>query len=96
MYPSLRTTSFKELYKLSKTLPKWLRFLWLGFLVSLEEQYLNIKTTQAVFEAVKGLDVGPSGVVPPVYSETGKDFFDEMRLSGPWKAQEDPSDSPQV
>ena len=96
MYASLKTTSFKELYKLSKTLPKWLRFLWLGFLVSLEEQYLNIKTTQAVFEALKGLDVGPSGVIPPVYSETGKDFFDEMRLRGPWKAQEDPSDSPQV
>ena len=96
MYASLRTTSFKELYKLSKTLPKWLRFLWLGFLVGLEEQYLNIKTTQAVFEALKDLDVGPSGVVPPVYSETGKGFFDEMRLKGPWKAQEDPSDSPQV
>jgi len=68
----------------------------LGFLVALEEQYLNIKTAHAVLEAVKSLDVGPSGVVPPVYSETGKDFFDEMRLSGPWKAQEDPSDSPQV
>ena len=96
MYPSLRTTSFKELYKLSKTLPKWLRFLWLGFLVGLEKQYLNIKTAQAVLEAVKSLDDGPSGVVPPVYSETGNGFFDEMRLRGPWKAQEDPSDSPQV
>lgn len=96
MYASLRTTNFRELYKLSKTLPKWLRFLWLGFLVGLEEQYLNIKTAQAVLEAVKSLDVGPSSVVPPVYSETGNGFFDEMRLRGPWKAQEDPSDSPQV
>ena len=96
MYASLRTTNFRELYKLSKTLPKWLRFLWLGFLVGLEEQYLNIKTAQAVLEAVKSLDVGPSGVVPTVYSETGNGFFDEMRLKGPWKAQEDPSDSPQV
>lgn len=96
MYASLRTTSFRELYRLSKTLPKWLRFLWLGFLVSLEEQYLNIKTAHAVLEAVKDLDVGPSGVPPPVYSDTGKSIFDEMRLSAPWKAQEDPSDSPQV
>lgn len=96
MYASLRTTNFRELYRLSKTLPKWLRFLWLGFLVSLEEQYLNIKTAQAVLEAVKDLDMGPSGVSKPIYSETGSDFFDEMRLRGPWKAQEDPSDSPQV
>jgi len=38
----------------------------------------------------------PSGVTPPVYSESGSGFFDEMRLTAPWKAQEDPSDSPQV
>ena len=37
----------------------------------------------------------PEVVLPePVYSETGDGFFDEMRLSSPWMAQEDPSDSP--
>jgi hypothetical protein len=36
----------------------------------------------------------PSGVPDPVYSDTGDGFFDEMRLTAPWKALEDPSDSP--
>ena len=33
-------------------------------------------------------------IPPPVYSETGDGFFDEMRLTAPWVVQEDPSDSP--
>jgi hypothetical protein len=30
-------------------------------------------------------------IPPPVYSETGSDFFDEMRLTAPWVDREGPS-----
>jgi hypothetical protein len=90
---------FKTLYRvLKRGLPPWISFLLLGFLVWVEEKTINQRIVNEVDEAIEEYKThhSPKEVVlpPPVYSETGKDFFDEMRLRGPWKAQEDPSDPP--
>ena len=94
----LKLNEFKELYKsLTRGLPPWFSFLVLGFLVWVEEKFINQRIKTEVDEAIKEYEqIDPPKVVipPPVYSETGSDFFDEMRLTAPWVAQEDPSDSP--
>jgi hypothetical protein len=94
----LRLNEFKELYKsLTRGMPPWFSFLVLGFLVWVEEKFIDIRIKTEVDSAIKEYEkVDPPEVVllPPVYSETGSGFFDEMRLTAPWKTQEDPSDSP--
>ena len=94
----LKLNEFKELYKsLTKGLPPWFSFLVLGFLVWVEEKFINQRIKTEVDKAIKEYEQidPPEVVIPtPVYSETGDDFFDEMRLTAPWAAQEDPSDSP--
>jgi hypothetical protein len=94
----LKLKTFRDLYTgLTKGLPDWLAFLVLGFLVWVEEKFINQRIKTEVDSAIKEYEqVDPPKVVitPPVYSETGDDFFDEMRLTAPWVAQEDPSDSP--
>ena len=95
----LKLNEFKELHKaLTRNLPPWFSFLVLGFLVWVEEKFINQRIKTEVTEAIKEYETlhsPPKVVLPePVYSETGSDFFDEMRLSSPWMTQEDPSDSP--
>ena len=94
----LKLNEFKELYKsLTKGMPKWFSFLVLGFLVWVEGKFVNHRIKTEVDNAIKEYEqIDPPKVVipPPVYSETGSGFFDEMRLTAPWVAQEDPSDSP--
>jgi len=89
---------FKTLYWVWKRgLPDWAAFLLLGFLVWLEDRTINKRIDNVVDEAIKEYEKvdPPTAVVsPPVYSESGSGFFDEMRLTAPWKAQEDPSDPP--
>lgn len=90
---------FKTIYRvLRRRLPDWASFLLLGFLVWVEEKTIKTRVTNTVSEAIEEYvkETGdPTPVVsPPVYSETGSDFFDEMRLTAPWVAQEDPSDPP--
>lgn len=95
--PRLRLTETKQILTAAKDLPHWLRFLLLGLLVWMEDWLIHQKTVAAVDEAIKEYEtLHPPDVVlpPPVYSETGSDFFDEMRLSAPWKGREHPSDSP--
>jgi hypothetical protein len=92
----LKTNEFKELLRLGRSWPLWLRHLWLGLLVYLEERWIDAKVKATVDAAIEKIDLPPSSVSPPVYSESGDGFFDEMRLTAPWKAQEHPSDSPQV
>ena len=98
MSDSLKTTPFKDIYALSSGWPLWTRHLLLGLLVAVETWWIDQKVAQEVDDAIKKVEpyLPPSGVLPPVYSESGTDFFDEMRLTAPWKAQEDPSDHPQV
>jgi hypothetical protein len=97
--PKLLLNEFKELYKsLNRGLPPWLSFLLLGFLVWVEKKFIDIRVEADVSEAIKEYETlhSPLDVVipPPVYSETGTDFFDEMRLTAPWKALDTPSDPP--
>lgn len=94
----LKTTQFRDVYDLSRGWPVWVRHLLLGLLVSLETWWIDKKVTQEVDDAIKQVEphLPPSQVDPPVYSESGTGFFDEMRLTAPWAVQEDPSDSPQV
>ena len=70
----------------------------LGLLVWIEERWITTYVEETVSEAIKEVEplLPASGVPNPVYSETGGGFFDEMRLTAPWKAQEGTSDSPQV
>ena len=95
----LKLNEFKALHKaLTGNMPEWFSFLVLGFLVWVEEKFIDIRIKTEVTEAIKEYETlhSPPKVVvaPPVYSETGSGFFDEMRLTAPWMAQEDPSDSP--
>ncbi len=94
----LKTNTFQDIYALGRGWPAWARHLLLGVLVSLETWWIDKKVTQDVSDAIKQVEphLPPSGVPDPVYSDTGDGFFDEIRLTAPWKAQEDPSDSPQV
>ena len=95
----LKLNEFKALHKaLTRNMPPWFSFLVLGFLVWVEEKFIDIRIKTEVDEAIKEYETLhlPVEVVvaPPVYSETGSDFFDEMRLTAPWVDREHPSDSP--
>ena len=46
------TQRFRDLYAVGSQWPAWVRFLWLGLLVWLEERYLHYLTQQRVTEAV--------------------------------------------
>jgi hypothetical protein len=89
---------FKTLYRvLKRGLPTWASFLLLGFLVWVEGKTIKARIKNEVDEAIKEyeqIDPPTPVVSPPVYSESGSDFFDEMRLTAPWVVQEDPSDPP--
>jgi hypothetical protein len=92
----LLLNEFKVLYKsLKRGLPPWASFLLLGFLVWVEEKFIDYRVTTTVDEAIEEYETlhSPPKVVipPPVYSETGSDFFDEMRLTAPWVDREGPS-----
>jgi len=94
----LLLNEFKALHKaLTRNMPPWASFLVFGFLVWVEEKFINYRVTATVDEAIKEYErVDPPEVVvpPPVYSETGTDFFDEMRLTASWVDREGPSKAP--
>jgi hypothetical protein len=91
----LLLNEFKALHKaLTRNMPPWVSFLVFGFLVWVEEKFIDYRVTATVDEAIAEYErVDPPTVVvpPPVYSETGSDFFDEMRLTAPWVDREGPS-----
>lgn len=92
----LRLNEFRTLYRfLRRGWPDWAAFLLLGFLVWVEERFIQQRVTTTVDEAIEEYETlhSPPEVVvpPPVYSETGTDFFDEMRLTAPWVDREGPS-----
>jgi hypothetical protein len=94
----LKLNEFKALHKaLTKNMPEWFSFLVLGFLVWVEEKFIDHRIKTEVDSAIKEYEkVDPPEVVitEPVYSESGDSFFDEMRLTAPWVDREHPSDSP--
>jgi hypothetical protein len=88
----LKTNDFQRLYELSSSWPQVLRFLWLGFLVYLEERFIDVKTEAAIDQAIKEYEDKEDPVLvvsEPIYSESGSDFFDEMRLTAPWVSKND-------
>ena len=91
----LNLNEFKALYRtLKRGMPPWFSFLLLGFLVWVEERFIQRRVSTTVDAAIAEYEkVDPPEVVipPPVYSETGTDFFDEMRLTAPWVDREGPS-----
>jgi hypothetical protein len=94
----LRLVEFRKFYLVMRRgLPEWASFLLLGFLVWVEERTIKTRINNTIEDAIEEYEKqNPSRVVvpPPVYSETGTDFFDEMRLTAPWKVQDTPSDPP--
>ena len=94
----LHLVEFRKFYLvMRKGLPDWAAFLLLGLLVWIEEKTINrrvINTIDEALEEYEKIDPPTPVVSPPVYSESGSDFFDEMRLTAPWAVQEDPSDPP--
>jgi hypothetical protein len=67
----------------------------LGFLVWVEGKVIKVRVKATVSEAIEKYETlhSPRTVVvpPPVYSESGTGFFDEMRLTAPWVDREGPS-----
>ena len=94
----LLLNEFKALHKaLTRNMPPWFSFLLLGFLVWVEERFIQQRVTRTVDAAIAEYEkIDPPTVVipPPVYSETGSDFFDEMRLTASWVDREGPSKAP--
>ena len=94
----LRLNEFKTLYRvLRRGWPDWAAFLLLGFLVWVEGKVIKVRVETTVSKAIEEYEKvdPPTPVVPPpVYSETGSGFFDEMRLTAPWVDREAPSDPP--
>jgi len=87
---------FKALYRvLKRGLPPWFSFLVFGFLVWVEEKFIDYRVTTTVDKAIAEYERETGDPVPvlppPVYSETGSDFFDEMRLTASWVDREGPS-----
>jgi hypothetical protein len=95
---SLKLREFRTLYRLLRRgWPDWAAFLLLGFLVWIEGKTIKARIKNTVDDALEQyekIDPPTPVVAPPVYSESGNDFFDEMRLTAPWVAQEGPSDPP--
>jgi hypothetical protein len=94
----LKLNEFRKFYLvMRKGLPDWAAFLLLGLLVWLEERTIKARIKNTIDDAIQEyeqIDPPTPVVSPPVYSESGSDFFDEMRLTAPWAAPEQPSDSP--
>jgi hypothetical protein len=95
---TLRLNEFRYLYRsLKLRLPDWAAFLLLGFLVWIEGKTIKARVKNTIDDAIEEyekIDPPTPVVASPVYSESGSDFFDEMRLTAPWVAQEGPSDPP--
>ena len=97
--PKLLLNEFKALHKaLTRKMPPWFSFLVFGFLVWVEEKFIDYRVTTTVDKAIAEYEKETGDPVPvlppPVYSETGSDFFDEMRLTAPWVDREGPSKAP--
>ena len=79
----LRLNEFKTLYKTWKRGIPWWNHLLLGVLMWLEEHFINLKIESTVDNAIDDynqVDTTPTGVPPPIYSETDG----EMRLTAPY------------
>jgi hypothetical protein len=95
---SLKLREFRTLYRLLRRgWPDWAAFLLLGFLVWIEGKTIKVRVKNTIDDAIEEyekIDPPTPVVAPPVYSESGSDFFDEMRLTASWLPQDDRSNPP--
>ncbi len=96
---TLRLNEFRYLYRsLKLRLPDWAAFLLLGLLVWIEGKTIRARVKNTIDDAIEEYEKetgDPVPVIPsPVYSESGSDFFDEMRLTASWLPQDDRSNPP--
>jgi hypothetical protein len=87
------TERFRELYSLGRMWPAWVRFLWLGLLVWLEEKYIDQITEQRVTEAVSEWYEQEQTLHPdpqPVITESPSEVpgLPELRITAPWVDRE--------
>jgi hypothetical protein len=94
----LQLVEFRKFYLVMRRgWPDWAAFLLLGFLVWIEGKTIRARVKNTIDDAIEAyekIDPPTPVVAPPVYSESGSDFFDEMRLTAPWVDREPPSNSP--
>ena len=79
--PTLKLRIFQDIHSKFKN-PPWLGFLVLGFLIGLEERYINWKTKLTVDEAIKNYkeSIEEDDVKPKVvHHEDGS-----MSITSPW------------
>ena len=79
--PTLKLRMFQDIHSKFKN-PPWLGFLVLGFLIGLEERYINWKTKLTVDEAIKNYkeSIEEDDVKPKVvHHEDGS-----MSITSPW------------
>jgi hypothetical protein len=88
----LKLNEFKQLYRSTSSWPAPIRFLFLGFLVWLEERYIAYKAASAVQEALEAIPEEPVVVAPPIYTEGALNELTglptELRLRAPWVQEE--------
>ena len=90
--PTLKLRIFQDIHSKFKN-PPWLGFLVLGFLIGLEEQYINFKTKLTVDEAIKNYKEAPEedDVKPQVIEHDDG----SMSISSPWASfKNDNNDKP--
>lgn len=86
------TQRFRDLYALGSMWPKWLRFLWLGLVVWLEEKYLEVVIQEEVSSAVREWQTEEDAVNPVttwkdaevLRAPSAVEGLDNLRISAPW------------
>lgn len=84
MEQKLRLNEFKTLYKAWGRGIPWWDHLLLGLLVWLETKLIDYRVESTVSEAIEeyeAVEEQPESLVKGIYSETGSNFFDEMRIT---------------
>ena len=79
--PTLKLRVFQDIHSKFKN-PPWLGFLVLGFLIGLEERYINWKTKLTVDEAIK--DYKKSIDVKDVKPQIVEHDDGSMSITSPW------------
>ena len=87
--PTLKLRVFRDIHSKFKN-PPWLGFLVLGFLIGLEEQYINFKTKATVDKAIKDFDNKfPDRSYIDVKPEIVEEEDGSMSIRSPWASFKD-------
>ena len=86
------TQRFRDLYALGSMWPKWLRFLWLGLVVWLEEKYLEVVIQEEVSSAIREWQTDEDAEnhvttwkdAKVIVTPSAVEGLDNLRISAPW------------